>query len=177
LRGGVLLFAAAFLAYSGLVLSSWNSIAFWNTPLLPVLYVGYSLLGGMATLPLIVVITGGTGALEMVGPVLWPYLLLLLLGNGFVLLLYMSGMSTSTLPARESVYRLVRGRHRWSFWGGTVGIGLVVPTIIVALVASGLLGADTTSALVLVIACVAILVGGYLLRDNILRVGVYGCPV
>jgi len=34
---GAMLFAAAFMAYSGLVLSSWNSIAFWNTPLLPIL--------------------------------------------------------------------------------------------------------------------------------------------
>ncbi len=173
LRGAVLLFAAAFMAYSGLVLSSWNSIAFWNTPLLPILYVGYSFLGGMAVLPIIEVITGAKGNLEVVGPVL----LFLLLGNGIVLLLYISGMSTGTLPAQESVRRLLHGPYRWSFWGGTVGIGLVVPTIIVASAAGGQLGAESAATSVLVVACVAILLGGYLLRDNVLRAGVYGYPV
>ncbi|MFQ5804625.1 MAG: NrfD/PsrC family molybdoenzyme membrane anchor subunit [Candidatus Methylomirabilales bacterium] len=177
LRGAVLLFAAAFMAYSGLVLSSWNSIAFWNTPLLPILYVGYSFLGGMAILPIIEVITRGRGGMETVGAVLWPSLLLLLLGNGFVLILYISGMSTGTVPARESVRRLLRGPYCRSFWGGTVGIGLVVPTIIVASASGGRLGADTVSVLALVLACVAILVGGFVLRNNVLRVGVYGYPV
>ncbi|MFQ5683953.1 MAG: NrfD/PsrC family molybdoenzyme membrane anchor subunit [Candidatus Binatia bacterium] len=177
LRGAVLILAVAFMAYSGLVLSSWNSIAFWNTPLLPILYVGYSFLGGMAVLPIIEVIAGAKGSPEMVGPVLWPLLLLSLLGNGIILLLYITGMSTGTLPAQESVRRLLHGPYCWSFWGGTVAIGLVVPTIIVASAAAGQLGAEPAATSVLVMACGAILLGGYLLRDNVLRAGVYGYPV
>ena len=177
LRATVLILAAAFMAYSGLVLSSWNSIAFWNTPLLPILYIGYSFLGGMAVMPIIEVMIGGTVGLGILGQVLWPSLLILLLGNGLILLLYMWGMTTGTLPARESVHRLLCERHRWSFWGGTVGIGLIVPAIIVSLAAGGRLGTDVPSALLLVAACAAILVGGFLLRDNILRVGIYGYPV
>jgi formate-dependent nitrite reductase membrane component NrfD len=88
LRAAVLLFAAAFMAYSGLVLSSWNSIAFWNTPMLPMLYVGYSFLGGMAALPVIAALTGGTSEISNLGPVIWPFLLALLLGNGFGLNVY-----------------------------------------------------------------------------------------
>ena len=177
LRAAILLFAVAFMAYSGLVLSSWNSIAFWNTPLLPILYVGYSFLGGMAILPIIEVVTRGRGGLEMVGPVLWPYLLALLLGNGFMLLVYVWGMSTATLPARESVRRLVQGKHRLSFWAGTVGIGLALPTVIVAFAISGQLGTDMAATSLLVASCVAIQVGGFMLRDNILQVGIYGYPV
>ena len=177
LRGAILLFAVAFMAYSGLVLSSWNSIAFWNTPALPILYVGYSFLCGMAALLLVELITGWGKGLGIVGPVLWPYLLALLLGNAFVLLVYVWGMSTGTLPARESVRRLVRGEHRRSFWAGTVGVGLVLPTLVVAFAASGQLGTDTATMFLLVVTCVAIQVGGFLLRDNILRVGIYGYPV
>lgn len=177
LRAAILLFAVAFMAYSGLVLSSWNSIAFWNTPLLPILYVGYSFLGGMAALPLVELITGGREGLGIVGPVLWPYLLALLLWNAFMLLVYVWGMSTATLPARESVRRLVRGEHRWSFWAGTVVIGLVLPTLVVAFAAGGQLGTDTATTFLLVVACAAIQVGGFLLRDNILQVGIYGYPV
>ena len=172
LRAGVLIFAAAFMAYSGLVLSSWNSVAFWNTPLLPILYIGYSFLGGMAALPIIVLALGGEAGLEVVGPVFWLSLLILLSANGFILLLYLWGMSTGTLPARESVRRLVRGQHRWSFWAGTVGIGLVIPTILAALVVGGGLGLGAA-----VVACAAVQVGCFLLRDNILRVGVYGYPI
>lgn len=175
LRASVLIFAAAFMTYSGLVLSLSNSIAFWNTPLLPILYIGYSFLGGMAALPILVLVLGGEAGLQGVGPVLWPSLLILLLANGFVLLLYVWGMSTATLPARESVRRLVRGKYRWSFWLGVVGIGLVVPTAIVALMLEG--GLASSSNLALAAACVAVQVGGFLLRDTILRVGVYGFPV
>ncbi len=175
LRVSVLIFAAAFMAYSGLVLSLSNSIAFWNTPLLPILYIGYSFLGGMAALPILVLVLGGEAGLQGVGPVFWPSFLILLLANGFVLLLYVWGMSTGTLPARESVRRLVRGEHRWSFWLGVVGIGLVVPTAVVALILGGGLGSG--SSLVLAATCVAVQVGCFLLRDTILRVGVYGYPV
>lgn len=177
LRGAALLFAIAFMAYSGLVLSSWNSIAFWNTPALPILYVGYSSLGGMAALLLVDLIAGWGKGLGSVGPVLWPYLLALLLGNALILLAYVGGMSTGTLPARESVRRLVRGELCWSFWAGIVGIGLVLPMLVVVLEVSGQLGTDTATAFLLAVTCVAIQVGGFLLRDNILRVGIYGYPI
>ena len=177
LRGSVLIFAAAFMAYSGLVLSSWNSIAFWNTPLLPILYVGYSFLGGMAALPIIVLTIKGEQTLGTVGAVFWPSLLILLFANGFVLLLYLWGMSTATLPAQESVRRLVRGQQCWSFWIGIVGIGLVLPAVVVSLAMLGELGSGTAATAVLLTACAAVQVGGFLLRDNFLRVGVYGYPV
>lgn len=177
LRGSVLIFASAFMAYSGLVLSSWNSIAFWNTPLLPILYIGYSFLGGMAALPIIVLVIGGEAGLQGVGPVFLPSLLILLFANGFVLLLYVWGMSSGTLPAQESVRRLVRGEHRLSFWLGIVGIGLVAPMLVVALILGGALGSGPTVAAAFAAASLAVQAGCFLLRDNILRVGVYGYPV
>ena len=70
---------------------------------------------------------------------------------------------------------MVLDEHRRSFWAGTVGV--VLPTLVVAFAASGQLGTDTATTFLLVVTCVAILVGGFLLRDNILRVGIYGCPV
>lgn len=175
LRGATVLFAVAFMAYSGLLLSSWNSIAFWNTPALPILYVGYSSLCGMAALLLVEMVGGWSGG--SVGPVLWPYLLALLLGNAFMLLMYVWGMSNATLPARESVRRLVRGEHRWGFWIGIVGIGLVLPTAVTAVAVSGQLGTDASAMFLLALALVAVQVGGFLLRDHVLRVGIYGYPV
>ncbi len=177
LRGIVVVFALAFMAYSGLVISSWNSVAFWNTPLLPALYVGYSFLGGLAALPVLAWIVEGRAGMEALGSVLWPYLLGLLLGNGFLLFLYVMGMATATTPARVSVRRLLRGGVGWSFWVGVVGIGLVLPTAIVALEVGEVLDSGTVTASLLAAAGVAVLVGGYVLRDNVLRVGVYASPV
>lgn len=177
LRGAVLLFALAFMAYSGLVLSSWNSIPFWNTPLLPILYVAYSYLGGMAALPIIVRAIDGEQGLEEVGTIFWPALLSLLVINGFVLLLYLWGMSSATVPARESVRRLVRGQYRLGFWIGIVGIGLLLPTVVVVPVVIGGLAAGSVTTALLVAACAAIQLGAFLLRDNFLRVGVYGYPL
>ncbi len=176
-RGAVLLFAAAFMAYSGLVLSSWNSIAFWNTPLLPTLYVGYSFLAGMAALPLIMALFGGAAPLPASGAIFWPSLLVLLLGNGFLLWLYVLGMSTGTLPARESVRRLVSGEQWKSFWLGIVGVGLAFPTLVAASAIAGGLGSGPGAVVILFGTCGCVQVGGFLLRDNFLRVGVYGYPL
>lgn len=177
LRAAVLLFAVAFMAYSGLVLSSWNSIAFWNTPMLPMLYVGYSFLAGMAALPIIAALSGGSHEVGLMGPAVRPYLLALLLVNALGLLLYLWGMATGTLPCRESVRRLLQGEQRWSFWAGIVGTGLILPSIAVGLGLSEKPGWGSLPTLILVAACLAVQLGSYLLRDAVLRVGVYGQPV
>jgi protein NrfD len=177
LRVAAMLFAAAFMAYSGLVLSSWNSIAFWNTPLLPILYIGHSFLAGLAALPLVVVAFDGGAKLVGMASVLEPALLALLAVNGLLLLIYVWGMATATTAARESVRRLLRGQCRLSFWVGVVGVGLVLPFLAVALAMRGDLGADLTGAVWLAAAGGAIQVGGFLLRDSFLRVGVYGYPL
>ncbi len=177
LRVSALLFAAAFMAYSGLVLSSWNSIAFWNTPLLPVLYIGHSFLAGLAILPLVIFSVDGSSKLAAMGSILWPAFLILLVINGLLLLIYLWGMATATVAARESVRRLVRGQHRWSFWLGVVGVGLVLPFVIVGIVMGEGLAVNPPTAAWLVMVCGAIQIGGFLLRDNFLRVGVYGYPV
>lgn len=177
LRLSVLLFAAAFMAYSGLVLSSWNSIAFWNTPLLPILYISHSFLAGLAALPLVILAIDGGGTLAAIGPTLWPALLLLLIINGLFLLFYVWGMATATAPARESVRRLLRGEQWQSFWLGVVGVGLVLPFAIVSITLGQAPATNSATFAWLVAACAAIQVGGFLLRDSFLRVGVYGYPL
>lgn len=177
LRAATIVFALAFMAYSGLVLSSWNSIAFWNTPLLPVLYIGHSFLAGFAALPLVVMVFGGAATLAGVAPVVEPALMVLLPANALLLLIYVWGMATATAAARESVRRLLSGECRLSFWGGVVGVGLVLPFLAVALVMQTNIAAQLSGAAWLALAGAAVQIGGFLLRDNFLRVGVYGYPL
>jgi formate-dependent nitrite reductase membrane component NrfD len=177
LRAATMLLAFAFMAYSGLVLSSWNSIAFWNTPLLPVLYIIHSFLAGFAALPLVVAVFGGGAKMATLVSVLGPSLLLLLAANALFLSIYVWGMATATAPARESVRRLVRGECRWRFWVGVVGLGLALPFAAVALAMGNDLGANSAAVFWLVTAGGAIQIGGFFLRDSFLRVGVYGYPL
>src|SRR5581483_11282320 len=100
LRALVLVVALAFMVYTGLVISSWNAIAFWNTPLLPVLFTAFSLLGGLAALPAIAWLASGALAMEAVGAAVWPAVLALLAADAILLGLYVYGMSTATPPAR-----------------------------------------------------------------------------
>jgi formate-dependent nitrite reductase membrane component NrfD len=94
-----------------------------------------------------------------------------------MLLVYLWGMSTATLPARESVRRLVRGQHRSNFWIGTVGLGLAFPLGGIAVAIGSQLGTDVAARMLLLAVCLGIHVGGLMLRDNVLRVGIYGYPV
>ena len=176
LRVTTIVFALAFMAYSGLVLSSWNSIAFWNTPLLPVLYISHSFLAGLAALPLVMMAVGGGANLTRTASIIEPALIFLLAANALLLLIYVWGMATATEAARESVRRLLSSECRLSFWGGVVGVGLVLPFVVVVLL-MGNLSADPAGATWLVVAGAAVQVGGFLLRDSFLRVGVYGYPL
>lgn len=173
LRALVLVFALAFMLYSGLVISSWNAIAFWNSPLVPVLFTSSSFLGGLAALPALALVEGPE-AMDAVGAVAWPWVLVLAATVAVLLGLHLQGMSTATRPARVSVAMLVRGPLRGRFLGGVVGVGLLAPAAAVALQLAGALPA---AGLLLLLAAAAIEVGGYLLRDAVLRAGVYGPPV
>jgi protein NrfD len=178
LRILVLLFSLAFMAYSGLVLSSWNSIAFWNTPMLPMLYIGYSFFAGLAALPLVAAVSGGAVEAEAVGKLIWPSLLVLLTLNGFGLTLYLLGMSTAARPCRESVRRLICGEQRINFWGGVVAMGLCLPLLAAALTLSEAVGSSGGAFRAVILAgSLAIQLGAFFLRDAILRVGVYREPV
>jgi formate-dependent nitrite reductase membrane component NrfD len=53
----------------------------------------------------------------------------------------------------------------------------VLPFVMIGLALGPGLGAQSAAVPWLVIACGAIQVGGFLLRDSFLRVGVYGYPV
>lgn len=177
LRLLVLGFALAFMIYSGLVISSWNAIAFWNSPLVPLLFVGFSFLGGLAALPVVAWLADGLAAMEEAGEVIWPMVLALIIGDAIALALYVHGMSTATRPARVSVRMLVRGERRRRFVGGVVTLGLLIPAVVVTLEITGSLGRGTGAAVLLVSAVAALEAGGYFLRDTILRAGVYGPPV
>lgn len=177
LRVAVMVLAFAFMAYTGLVISSWNAIAFWNTPLVPVLFVASSLLGGVMGLAAVGWIAGGPAGMHTVGSIAFPYALQLLAADAALVALYVYGMSTATRPARVSVSMLLRGTLRRRFLGGAVALGLVLPALVLVSQATGALTCSVDTAWIFLAAIAAVQAGGYFLRDAVLRAGVYGPPV
>ena len=153
---GILAFLTA--VYTGLLLGA-SPIPFWNTPILPVLFLVSCVSTGIAAIVLTTV--------HILGLNIYPEIAFFLLQtDGFIIVLemillalYLYGMNLET-AAKTSVSTIIRGRLAGSFWIGLVGFGLLVPLI------SEWAGSWT------LLPTVCTLAGGYLLRSIVVSAGV-----
>ncbi len=159
----VLVLAFALMTYTGLLLSSWSAIPFWNTPVLPALFVTSCLLGATGALLVIAASfglpLGGLGVLA----------LCLILAVSFQLLLYLAVMRGGTSAARESVRLLLSGPDAGCFIRRVIVVGLIAPAVLLG----AHLGLGLSGAVAPVVAAIAILLGTFELRSAVLRAGVY----
>ncbi|MBI2918590.1 MAG: polysulfide reductase NrfD [Chloroflexi bacterium] len=156
--------------YSGFVLAYSPAISFWNTALLPLLFLLYSFLGGIALTFVLYpwhnqAVAGAREVLETaeVGLVLTALL--------FVVV-YLATMFYGALPSRQAVRNLVRGRLATLFLLGVVGVGLLMPLAVALAVRFGGVEA-ATGAWLLVGSGLLELCGGLLFRYCLLRGGVF----
>lgn len=159
-----LLGAAVVMAYKGNVYAVCRAIPFWNSSLLPILYVAYALRGGVALLLLFLPWWGDgvdQGLLELLE--LW-----IGLSAGVCILFYLTIMASSSVGARRSVEDLLRGRVAAAFYGGVVALGLVVPLLV------GLWNAVTPVSLgLLALVGAASLAGDFYVKYAIAKAGRY----
>ncbi len=142
--------------YPGFFLSKNSSIPFWNSPLLTVILVSYAVLGACG----VVMTASAFVAVDMVWIERTAANLIVL--NAIVSLCYVLMMARTGGAAEESARLLNRGNVAWLVWLGVVGVGMVLPLAVLAW--NGSLAP---------IAGAAILIGGFLFRYCVLRVGVY----
>lgn len=118
------------LLYPGFAMSASPAIPFWSTGLLPVLSAINGLASGLIVVLLYMSVTQSPDF--YIGPVnlIWleQIILVLLALSTFV---YMVGMSNSGTAAKLSVAYLVQ-REPVLFWLLTVGAGIVVPIVVIA---------------------------------------------
>jgi polysulfide reductase chain C len=144
--------------YTALLLGA-SPIPFWNTPILPVLFLVSSVSTGIAAIVLVTVhILGLSVPLEEVSFLLQAGGVLIVL-EILLIILYLYGMKLGTV-AKGSVMNVVSGKLAGAFWIGLVGIGLVVPLI------SEWAG-DWTF-----LPTVCTLIGGYLFRHIVVMAGI-----
>jgi formate-dependent nitrite reductase membrane component NrfD len=157
--------AFAIITYTGFLMGVVNAIPFWNAPLLPVLFIVYSLLGGVG-LTLGLAPTLPQGAVDIA--ILEGLAVLLLLTAAVIIAAYLWVMYYSSPAARRSAVELIRGRASRTFILGVLVLGLAIP---LATGVWGLLSGVPPEVLVVAAACE--LAGGFSLRYSLLRAGIY----
>lgn len=144
--------------YPGFFLAKNRSIPFWNTALLPAVFVTCAALGASA-----MVLLGSAFLRDGLRP-FDALAAVLIVVNAIMVAVYLSAMHRSGGPARESVRLLNRTPLSWTFRIGVILVGMVLPLLLLWV----------ASAAVLAGACM--LVGSLLFRYCVLKAGVYVPP-
>jgi polysulfide reductase chain C len=162
-----LAFAFGTAIYTGILLKATKSIPLWNTYFLPILFLVSALsTGSMA----IILSTLGTG--------LFPHdavPLKILMGaeqtlvviEGIVLYLFLSRRYRAAEQGKDSVRLLLFGEMKMIFWGGVVLLGFIFP-VVLENIASFFPG----NFLLIFVAGIFLLCGGFFLRVGILHAGI-----
>lgn len=155
---------AVLMAYKGNVYAASKGVPFWNSPLLPVLYIAYSLRAGVALLLVVFAFDGPRVPSEMVAVIeLW-----IAVSAAVMVAFYLGVMRNTSVAARRSVAELTSGRAAGPFYLGTVAAGLVVP------IAVGLAGLLHPLSLAVLGAVGALsLVGDFFAKYTIAKAGIY----
>lgn len=155
---------ATIMVYKGNVYAASKGVPFWNSALLPVLYIAYSLRAGVALLLVLFSVDGPRPPSDLVAVIeLW-----IAVSAAVMVAFYLGVMRHGSVAARRSVAELTRGRAAGPFYLGTVAVGLVVP------IAVGLVGfLHPLSLAVLGLVGALSLVGDFFAKYAIAKAGVY----
>ncbi len=144
--------------YTGILLGSLRARAFWNTPVLPVLFLVSGISTGVAAQSLL---AGSwpchvpAGELGAVHASLRSCDLALLIFELILVFVYVGMMRFSAGPVTARIAtQWLTGPKRWLFWGGLIGLGLALPGVLYGL-SSGAAGEA---------APFLVLIGGVILR-------------
>jgi len=157
------LFAVLTGMYAGFAMSYCKSIPFWNTGLLPIVFVIMGVADGMALVMGVGLIGNGIdiNALEAASRVA-------LIINALLIMTYLVNASYQSTTAGLSVRELIVGRVAAAFWIGIVLLGITIP-LAISIVS---LFAGEASRPLLVIAIVCHTVGAFALKYCVLKVGI-----
>jgi formate-dependent nitrite reductase membrane component NrfD len=163
--------ALATAAYTGLLLRSMKYIPAWRTLVLPLLFVVSALSCGAMALALGVMVHGRAAGVadlnEDIVRALSGAERVLLVLEIIVLAVYLWVLGRGRPEAARARELLVRGERRLPFWGVVVGVGLVLP---LALEIAGALAPGRWW--IPASAAISVLLGGFVVRQLVLAVGV-----
>lgn len=156
--------ALAVAVYTGFVLNTVKAVPFWNSSLLPLLFVTCGILGGFG-ISVIIALNGGGVDLETAeAGSRW-----LLIANALLIALYLWLAAGREATGKQSVMEQLRGHNAFTFWAGIVLLGIIIPLII------GFLGyvIHDMPAAWLIFGVICEVAGGLALRYCVLKAGAY----
>ncbi len=156
--------ALAIAIYTGFVLNTVKAVPFWNSSLLPLLFVLCGILGGFG-LSVIIALNGGNVNLTIAeAGSRW-----LIIVNAFLIAIYLWGAANRETTGKQSVMEQIRGSGAPIFWIGIVTLGIIIP---LAIAFSSYFVREVSSVLLVTgVACEV--VGGLALRYCVLKAGAY----
>jgi formate-dependent nitrite reductase membrane component NrfD len=149
--------------YTGIILQNVKGVPFWNSALLPILFVACGVLGGFG-LAAVIALNGGDVKLAAAETgSRW-----LLVINVLLIAIYLWRASIREEVGKQSVLEQIHGENAPVFWVGIVLLGIIIP---LAIAISGL-AVEVPSAL-LIAGVVCEIIGGLALRYCVLKAGAY----
>jgi protein NrfD len=151
--------------YCGFAMSYCKSVPFWNTGLLPFVFLLMGVADGLALIMAVgmVIADNLTGTAETVTRIL-------LIVNALLIIVYLVNANYQSTTAELSVKELIRGHVAWVFWLGIVILGISVP-LIISVVSYFTKVETSTGLLIFAICCHTI--GAFSLKYGVLKVGIY----
>jgi formate-dependent nitrite reductase membrane component NrfD len=147
--------------YSGFVLSFVYGIKFWNSAVVPLLFVVAGLVGGSTILMAISSVTG-EGSFNTIQ----YFARFMLVAYAVIIFLHLWISTYANSTAKHSVQDIISGSLAGLFWIVIVLIGIIVPLILNFVAGPG-------SETLLIVSAVCVLLGNLVLRYAILRAGRY----
>jgi len=152
--------AFAVTIYSGFVVSYVSAIKFWNSAIIPILFVISGILGGLAIL-LVLNLNSNYAQIMLLQNILRVALVVYAL----VIAIYLWSTTYAGSAAKSSVIWIVRGSIAPVFWVGVVSLGIIIPLAI--------LFSTWISSTLIITAVVGVILGTLALRYVILKAGIY----
>ncbi|MBA7628700.1 hypothetical protein ES703_36195 [subsurface metagenome] len=111
--------------YSGFIMSYCRSVPFWNSALLPLIFIFFGINDGFA---LIMAIGLGGGQVDIMAAEAGSRVLLIV--SALIITTYLWNQTYVSATAKESVKELVKGYLAPVFWIGIVVFGIVIPLVV-----------------------------------------------
>jgi formate-dependent nitrite reductase membrane component NrfD len=145
-------------------LKSVKGVPFWNSALLPLLFILCGVLGGFGLAVVIALNGGGIVLSQAETGSRW-----LLAANILLIVIYLWRASVRAEVGKQSVLEQIHGHSAPVFWLGVVLLGIVIPLVVTII---GLAAGEVNS-IVLIVGVVCEICGGLALRYCVLKAGAY----
>jgi formate-dependent nitrite reductase membrane component NrfD len=157
--------AFGIITYAGFTMSYVNGIPFWNSALLPALFILWGILSGLA---LVMNIGLGVAGVDIRAVV--AVSLVLLIAAIILIALYLWTATYTEPAARQSVRELTRGYLALVLGIGVILVGIIIPLVISLL---SYFGGNIPAPSLAILVLTGEIIGGLAFTYSVLKVGIY----